>query len=236
MNSVIFLEQITVAAVAVLAAILYGRSAMRTDPEQSAPARYVVALVGVLMAVSVLLGWLAPVLSYAVLCLTIVSVYAADLNAEERAHRRRVASLAPRPVAAAIPALWVATAAASSLMLVPYVLLGEQQIAALIVGLCSLAMAAIAWRLATAPVLIVGEDAVAARARDRARRELRVSLAAATAVAIAFVFMSFVNAQLPVVLPVQRVLHALSVAVWVVLWAWGWWRYRRFSRAARCAP
>jgi len=49
-----------------------------------------------------------------------------DLMREERARRRRVASLAPRP-GRSCSAVWVAIAVASVLMLVPYVMLKEQR-------------------------------------------------------------------------------------------------------------
>lgn len=121
----------------------------------------------------------------------------------------------------------------------PYVLLDEQRIAALLVGFCVLAMAAIAWRVASAPAQLAGEDVRSERVRDRTMRGVRSGITAVLAVGSVFVFISFENADLPSVIPLQRALQVVSEAVWatfassvILWWTWGAWHVRRLGRAS----
>ncbi|MGH7728628.1 MAG: hypothetical protein ACREM2_07555, partial [Vulcanimicrobiaceae bacterium] len=164
-----------------------------------------------------------------------VSIFVIDVLGEERARRRRVASLAPRLAVAVVPTIWIASAAAAALLTIPYVVLAEERAAAAIVGICSLVMAYIAWRIASAPVQLAGEDIAAERGRDRAIRLRRVGLTTVVAIGNVFVFTSFVNAELPFVTTAQRAVHMTSLAAWVALWAWQAWYVRRLGRGSYAA-
>jgi hypothetical protein len=222
MNMVASQPVLLVSGFAVLAAILFvvlAARAARCDVG-TALSRFAVAAVALVIAMLVFLRVASPVVGYGMLCLALVSVYLFDLLQEERARRRRVASLTPRPAAEATPAAWVAIAAASVLMLAPYVILGEQRAAALMVGICALVMAGIGWRVASAPVLLKGDDVRSERIRDRALRFRRVGLSAVVAVGSIMVFIGFVNRDLPAVLPLQRILSSASFVTWAGLLAW----------------
>ena len=153
-------ESAAIGAVALLCAIVnvgLGVRAGRCD-RTSALSRFSVAFIALVVAVLVFVPIVSPVAGYGVLCLALVSVFLFDLLREEHTRRRRVASLTPRPAAEPVPSVWVAIAVASVLMLAPYVILGEQRAAALIVGACAFVMAGIAWRIASAPMQLEGED------------------------------------------------------------------------------
>ncbi len=224
MQSEEFLQRLVVSVVAVLAAVVY---ASGWGP--GTLSRFIVAPVALVIAVLVALGIVPPVVAYGLVCLALVSVY---LLREEHARRRRVASLAPRSAADVVPTVWVLCAAASALMLTPYVVFGEQRAAALMVGICALVMAAIVWRIASAPVQLAGGDIQSERMRDRAMRSRRAGITAVLAVGSIMVFISFVNAELPVVMPVQRIFHLASFVVWVALWAWETWYVHHLGRAS----
>ncbi len=210
-------------ALAAVTAVLYTGSAKGAEATDSAFARYLVAAVGLVSLVLVAFDKVPAVVAYGVLCLALAGVYVADVLRDERARRRRVASLAPRPMIVGVPTAWIVIAAVSPLMLTPYVVLKEQLAAAFMVGFCALVMATIAWRLASAPVQLTGEDVPLERIRDRATRSARVANTAVLAVGSIFVFICFANSGLPVVTPVQRMLPLFSMAVWLGLFTWKMW-------------
>ena len=222
-------ESAAVGAFAVLAAIVNVVLGIRTRrcDTASALSRFVIGFIALVVAVLVFYLIISSVVGYGILCLALVSVYLFDLLREEHTRRRRVASLTPRPAAEVVPSVWVAIAVASVLMLAPYVILGEQRAAALMVGVCALVMAGIAWRIASAPVQLEGENIQTERIQERASRSLRAGLAGVLAIGSIFVFISFVNAELPEVLPLQRILLNVSFVTWAGLWAWVtlYWRY-----------
>lgn len=220
MISEVVLQRIVVVAMAGLTVVQYFGWGTRER-------RLLVAPVALVIGVLVGLGAVPPVVGYGLLCLAMVSVY---LVREEHARRRRVASLAPRPMVDAVPMVWIASAAASAFMLTPYVVFAEQRAAALMVGACALVMAAIAWRIASAPVELTGTDVPLERVRDRVWRSRRAGIAAVLAIGIVFVFISFVNAELTVVMPVQRVFLLVSLLGWAALAAWVAWYVHRLDR------
>ncbi|MDP9111742.1 MAG: hypothetical protein M3M96_08930 [Candidatus Eremiobacteraeota bacterium] len=231
-------QSAAISAVAVLGAIVHvvlGIRVGRCDTT-SALARFVVAFVALGVAVLVFVPIISPVVGYGMLCLALVSVYLFDLLRDEHTRRRRVASLTPRPAAEAVPSVWVAIAVASVLLLAPYVVLGEQRAAALMVGVCAFVMAGIAWRIASAPVQLEGDDIQTERIRIRASRSRKAGLTAVLAIGSIFVFISFVNGDLPAVLPLQRIVLLVSFVTWAGLWAWVtlYWRY--LDRLSCSAP
>jgi len=98
-------QRLTLCALAASEAIVYAGLGVRVGKSEiaSALARYILA--GVALAIGALLALdrIPPLVSYGLLCLAGVNIYLADLWHDRRAHKRRVASLAPRPMADAIP-------------------------------------------------------------------------------------------------------------------------------------
>jgi hypothetical protein len=220
-------EKILISAMGVLAAAVYLGYTRRSCAEHSKAASYLVGLGSLLLAAVVAIGALQPTIGYALICLLMVLAYVVDLVQEERAHRRRVASLAPRPRAELLPALWTVIAALSAGMVVPFVLAGHDAVAAFVVGACTLVMAGVAWRLASAPMQLEGEDPARERVQGRAWRALRSGISSALAVAIIFVFSSFSLKGFSTSLPVEREIITLSFTLWIViglatvLYVWG---------------
>jgi hypothetical protein len=232
-------ESFLVAATAVFVAFVCVGTGIRVvhSGAASAPARFAIAFVALVIAVLVLLRVTSPVIGYGALCLALVSVYLFDLLRAEHARRRRVASLTPRPAAEVVPTIWVAIAMASVLLLAPYVILDEQRAAALMVGICVFVMAGIAWRVASAPIQLRGEDIRSERMRDRASRFKKAGMSAVVAIGSIFVFISFVNADLsPAIFQSQRILLLISFATWAGLWAWVTLYWRHLDRLSRSAP
>jgi len=214
-------QRILVSATAALAAIVYLASPLRPRCLESPSARFGVGVVAFAIVALVMLGLIAPVVGYAVICLSLVSVYVVELVQEERARRRRVASLAPRPRADRIPAIWTVVAALSAAMLTPYIFEESNRVSALIVGACALVMAAIAWRIASAPLQLLGNDPEAEREADRASRARRTLITSVLAVGTIFVFANFGNPTSGAEAPVEHAVRGLAFFVWVGLSVWG---------------
>lgn len=215
-----FEAAIPVSAVAALAVIVYGVMGLRQvrcDPPY-ARAYLTVALFALVLIPLMLLQLLSPVVGYSLICVALAGWQLFDLLQDEhaRARQRRVAVLAPRPAADAVPTVWVALAAASALFVTPYVIQGEQRFAAAIVAVAALVMAAISWRIASAPVQLFGDNVRTERMRDRYSRSRKTGLTAVIAMGSIMVFTSFVNASAPVVLPVERTLQSVSWWTWAV--------------------
>jgi hypothetical protein len=215
-----FDQNVTVAAVGFLVTIVYGVLGTRNrrcDPPY-ARAFFVTAFVAFVIGLLVVSRLVSAVVGYSLLCLALAGFQLADLLKDElaRARRRRVALLAPRSAAEAAPTIWVALAAASVLPLTPYVILNEERAAATIVGVCALVMAAIAWRIASAPRQLYGEHIQSEWMRDRRSRTRKAGITAVIAMGSIMVFISFVNYNLPAVLPLQRTLLSVSWWTWAL--------------------
>lgn len=213
-------QNLTVAAVALLATIVYGILGIRNrhcDPPY-ARAFFITACVAFVITMLVLLQVVSAVVGYSFLCLALSGFQLADLLQDERARarRRRVALLAPRPAADAVPTVWAALAVAAGLMLAPYVILDEQRIAAVIVAACVFVTAGITWRIASAPRQLFGEDVRYERMRDRYSRARKAGLTAVTAIGSIMLFMSFVNYDLHTVPPLLRTLQSVSWWTWAL--------------------
>lgn len=229
-------QRLVVSATAALAAIFYGVSAVRASDAFAGWARYLVVAGAVAIIALLVSAVVPPEIGYALLCLLMVTVYLADLLGEERARRRRVASLAPRPRLDLVPAIWIAVALLASPMVTPYGFESAHRVAAVIVGLCALAMTAIAWRIATAPQPLTGEDPEAERVKERASRAIRVGISSALAVAIVFVFAAFVNQTSTRVTALERYIVDVTFYAFLALWIggmlYGWALHRLRPRSA----
>lgn len=210
---------LAVAATALLATIVYALRGIQNrhcDPPY-ALAFFVTASVAFVVALLVAGQVVSPAVGYGLLCLALAGFQLVGLLQDERARagRRRVALLAPRPPAEVVPTVWVALAVAAALMLAPYVILDEQRVAAAIVAGCALLMAGIAWRIASAPRQLFGENVRDERMRDRCSRTRKTGLTAVVALGSIAVFMTFVNYDLQTVSPLLLTLQSIS---W---WTWG---------------
>lgn len=215
-----FDPSLPVAVVGFLAAIVYAIFAIRNrhcDPPY-ARASFVTASVAFFIALFVLLQLVSPVIGYSFLCLALAGFQLADLLQDEhaRARKRRIALLAPRSVAEVVPTIWVALAVGAGLMLTPYVVLDKQRVAAVIVAICAFIMAGIAWRIASAPRQLFGEDVRYERVRDRYSRTRKAGLTAVIAMGSIMAFTVFVNVDLHTRLPLLRTLENVSWWTWAL--------------------
>lgn len=209
-----------VAALAVVAAIGYGIPGIRNRHRDPAYARafLVTACVAIIIALLVLFHVVSPVIGYSFLCLALAGFQLADLLQDEhaRARQRRVALLAPRPAAEVVPTVWVAVAVAEGLMLVPYVVLDHQPVAAVIVAVCDFLMAGIAWRIASAPRQLFGEDVRYERMRDRYSRTRKAGVTSVIAMGSVMAFTVFINDNVHTALPLLRTLQSVSWWTWAL--------------------
>jgi len=233
MPSQLFIERIMVSAVAVFAGIVYLLAALRVkrNGKGSASARMGIAAFTFLVAGLVALRELDPVIGYSLTALSLVAVSIVDLVREERARVRRIAALAPRPVAEVVPTLWIVAALVSLLALVPYLWLGNERLPATIAGACVLAMAAIAWRIASAPTQLTSANPAKERICEQASRMRKSGMACVLACGIVFVFVNFVNGTLPAVDGVERFWALAMFVLWAGLWVWTSVYVKRLSHA-----
>lgn len=215
-----FDQNLAIAAVAFLAAFAYGFLGIRNhhcDPPY-ARAFFVTAFIAFVIALLELFQAVSAVIGYSLLCLALAGFQLADLLQDERvrAHQRRVALLAPRPAAEVVPTVWVALAVATGLMVAPYMILDEQRVAAVIVAVCAFLMAGIAWRIASAPRQLFGENVRYERMRDRYSRTRKAGVTAVVAMGSIMVFIVFVNYDLHTTLPLLRTLQNVSWWTWAL--------------------
>ncbi len=211
-------QNLAVDAVAVLMALVHavlGIRSGRCDP-QYARAHFTIAFVALAFTLLIFFQIVSPVVGYSLVCLAGAGFQLFDLFQDEHMRKRRVASLAPRAAAETVPTVWVALAVACGLMLAPYVILDEQRVPAVIVAACAFVMAGIAWRIASGPVQLHGDDIRSERLRDRASRSRKAGVTAVVGMGTVMVFISFINYDLPTVLPLQRALLDLSWWTWAL--------------------
>lgn len=204
----------------------------RSDGEASGPVRFTLASAAFAIAALEALGELAPVVGYSILCLSLASFFLAELLLAERARRRRVALLTPRPAIDLVPTLWIAVTLLSTLALAPYLLGGIAVAPALITAGCAIAMAAIAFRIASAPTQLTGEDPQAERLRDRLFRSRQTGLICVVAVGILFAFVTFANETSSALGGLGRAISVATTIVWVGLAVWQFWYVRHISSSA----
>lgn len=215
-----FEQNLMIAAVAFLAAIAYAILGIRNrlaDPPH-ARALFVTSSVAFVIGLLVLFQVASPVVGYSLLCLALAGFQLVDLLQDEqaRARQRRVALLAPRPAAEVVPTVWVSLAAAAGLLVAPYVILGEERVAAVVVAVCAFLMAGIAWRIATAPRQLFGQDVRYERMRDRFSRTRKAGVTAVVAMGSIMVFIVFVNYDLHTAMPLLRTLQSVSWWTWAL--------------------
>ncbi|HVS46037.1 MAG TPA: hypothetical protein VMS32_05165, partial [Verrucomicrobiae bacterium] len=210
-----------------------GREGRRRHGEASAVARFTIAALGFAIAALVALHDLAPIIAYSILCFSMATVYLADLLQDEHARRRRAALLAPRPAAEPVPTAWIAITLLATLTFVPYVLGGIDVAAALVSFACAIAMIAIAWRIATAPMQLTSADPQAEHICERASRARKIGLTCVVTIGSIFVFVSFAHTTPPVTWGLGRITFGELISVWAGMWIWQVWYVRRVSHSVR---
>lgn len=208
----------------------------RSHGEASAPLRFTLASAAFAIAALDALGELAPVVGYSVLCLSLASFFLADLLLDERTRRRRVALLTPRPAIELVPTLWISITLLSTFALVPYLLGGVAIVPAVITAACAIAMAAIAFRIASAPTQFIGENPQDERLRDRVCRSRQTGLVCVVTVGMFFAFVTFANETSSTLGELGRVISVATTIVWVGLAVWQFWYVRSLSNSARACP
>lgn len=211
---------VPVAAMGVVATIAYvilGIRNLRRDPPY-ARAYFATAFVQFGIASLVAFRLVSPVIGYSLLCLALAGFQLVGLVQDEqaRARQRRVALLARRPAAEVVPTIWVLLAVSTGVMLVLYVILDKQRVAAVIVALCAFLMAGIAWRIASAPRQLFGEDVEHERMRDRYCRTRKAGVTAVVAMGSVMAFTVFADSNVHTTLPLLRALANVSWWTWAL--------------------
>lgn len=177
--------------------------------------RYVLAAVSFGAAVALLADAVAPTVAYAILGLVLAARCIIDQVAEERATRRRSTILGRSRRVDPVLLIWVLLAAASTLFLIPWVLDQGERLAAIVVTGCAATMVALAWRIASAPPLLLGDDLEAEQVVDRETRVTRTGMACFFAVATSAVFLGFNGSDVGV----PTMLLAFGLVAWFRLYA-----------------
>lgn len=183
---------------------------------KDANARYAGAIIALCMAGALAAHVVSLVIAYAVLCLVFAGRSAADQIAEERAPRRRSALIGRSRMMDPILVTWMVLAGLASLVLIPWFQSDAYRVATGVVALCVLVMLGIAWRIASAPPLLLGSDIEAEEAVDRETRAIRTGNACFSALAAVFFFMAFVGEPAPFALAV--VLLFFGLVAWKSLY------------------
>lgn len=194
----------------------------RADDEReriSPVPRYIVSGVGFAIAIVVIARIVPPTVGYAIVCLALAGLRIADQIAEERAPRRRAAVLGRSRRVDPVLLTWIGLSAASALLLVPWLLGEATRVSTIIVGLCVAAMVVVAWRVANAPLLLLGNDLEAEQVVDRETRVNRTGNACFLSVAAVSVFVGFLGDPL----------GPAALALGFVLFAWKSIYVRRLS-------
>jgi hypothetical protein len=160
--------------------------------ERTSPVpRYIVAGVGFVIAAALLAHLISAAVGYAILCLALVQRCVADQISEERAPRRRSALLGRSRAIDPVLASWIALAAIASLFLIPWIFDEAVREAAIVVAICAAAMLVVAWRIASAPPLLFGNDLKAEQVVDRETRAIRTGNTCFLTVAAVVTFVGF---------------------------------------------
>ncbi len=194
-----------------------GRIERADNARERVPAvpRYVLAGALFGAACALLANAVPPTVAYAILCLVLAARCVIDQIAEERATRRRSAVLGRSRRVDPVLLVWMGLAAVSTLFLLPWVLDQADRVAAIVVTGCAATMVAVAWRIATAPPLLLGDDLEAEQIVDRETRTTRTGMACFFAVAASAVFLGFnASSVAPAIL-----LLGFGLATWMLLYA-----------------
>jgi hypothetical protein len=179
---------------------------------------YVAACVFFLIGCAVLTHVLSLTVAYGFFCLAAASRLVAGLLAEERerARGRRAALLQPAPRIDPVLLVWIALATLTTLVFVPSLLVADQRAVAGIVAISVALIVFLAWRIATAPTLLSGDDVEAELVVDRTRRIRRTGSTALVAIAAASFYAS-IGAGSKTLFLVGMALYAV-IAIWLMIY------------------
>ena len=111
--------------------------------------------------------------------------------------------------------IWMGLSAVCIAFLLPWVLDQADRPAAIVVTGCAAMMLALAWRIASAPPLLLGDDLEAEQIVDRETRAIRTGKACFFAIGASAMFLIFSGSS--VGSPIM--LLGLVLAVWILLYA-----------------
>ena len=157
----------------------------------SAWPRYAIAFVSFGNSGALFVHIIQPTVGYAILCLLLAMRCVADLISEECAPRRHSAFLWRSRSVDPVLLIWIAIAFIASLSVAPSIIEGTNRGAAIVVTACAVMMLAVAWRIASAAPLLIGDDLAAAQAVDRETRVTRTGNTCFFTVAAAGAFNGF---------------------------------------------
>ena len=126
--------------------------------------------------------------------------------------------------------VWIAVTLLSSLALMTFLQFGIERLPAAIAGACVLAMATIAWRIASAPTQLTSANPASERICEQVSRIRDSGMACVLACGIVFVFVNFVNGTLPTIVGVERFWALATFVAWVGIWIWTIAYAKRLSR------
>lgn len=158
-------------------------------------ARYIASGVGFLMMGAVLGHLVTPAVAYAFVALAMAGRSLGDQIVEEQTPRRRSAMIGRSRSIDSLLVIWIALTAASSLLLIPWLVYSAYRLAAIVVLVCVLIMVVAAWRIASAPPLLFGKDLAAEEAVDRETRALRTGNACFLTIVTVMAFIAFMGGQ-----------------------------------------
>jgi len=181
-------------------------------------ARYVASAVGFGMAGALLAHLITPAVAYAMLCLALTGRCVADQLVEERAPRRRSALIGRSRSVDPVLLTWIALSGATSLVLIPWLLEQPYRVASVTVAVCVLAMVVVAWRIASAPPLLFGNDLEAEQVVDRETRTLRTGNACVLTIGTVAIFNAFIGDQQG--FADHRFIVWGLLLLWIALLAW----------------
>lgn len=189
------------------------------DARERVPAmpHYILAGLSFGTACVLLANVVPPTVAYALLCLVLAGRSIVDQVAEERASRRRSTILGRSRRVDPVLLIWIVLAALSALLLVPWALARTDRFAAIIVTACAATMVAVAWRIANAPPLLLGNDLEAEQIVDRETRAIRTGKVCFFAIAASAMFLSFGGSSVASAIMIL----GLGLFIWV-----RWYAYR----------
>lgn len=136
------------------------------------------------------------VLPYALICLVLATTALRAYLQFHRATEQRVAPLLRRSPFTALPPLLIATVISSLLIVSAFTLDAPERVGALFTALAMLILCAVAWRIANAPALLLGNDPEYEYAVDERLRVGRARNAALLACAVGYVFVAMAQRSL----------------------------------------
>jgi hypothetical protein len=155
------------------------------------------AAVAILLAALEAIRAIPFIVPYALFCLAAATVTLLAYLQFRRAVERRVAPLVRRSPFTALPPLLIVAVACSFLASVALAAYPPERIGALVVAASTLLLGIVAWRIATAPALLIGLDPQLEYAVDERVRVGRARNIANLACAPAFVAIALVSPTLP---------------------------------------